>query len=554
MRRFNLSNLIRPATIVGLLLPALALTMAACFKPSLPEVAFRCGPNDECPDDYECRSDGCCHKVGSPDVPAPECMPAEDGAVEAGIDAEPQDGDVIDAEPTDAEVDGTVTLSLASLTPSPGTVTEGQNVDYTVTLTGPAPTGGAQVTLSSDATTIATVPASVTVAEGQTSAGFQATGIAPGSATISATYSNTLQSLLTVAKNTGTAGELVITEFLAVSSGGGTTDEFVEIINVGSFTLDLEGWEITVDASGNTIQAADLLGGPVYLAPGGRAFGVPNPSNPANIPAGAAFVYGTAGAASELADTGSVLGIGDGTVSVDEVDFTSFVTDVALTPAANEFPGLVGLSTQLSEDATPCVTAAANNTAICWCVPPASTAGTANTPCSTLLINEVLIDATGVDDRLEFVELKGVPGANLEGFTVRSATPNGTLVGLDHTFAAGVRVPLNGFLVVGDNTGGGSLVANVDIETGMGLDNTGGGIQLLRPDNTLGDALGYGALAVLADLTDGLALVEVALTDSATPLAVDSSLARDATSTDTNDNDADFQLDSSPTPGTANDP
>ena len=48
-------------------LPALALPgLMACFDPELPNVMFECGPGDDCPDGYECRSDGCCHKEGSP--------------------------------------------------------------------------------------------------------------------------------------------------------------------------------------------------------------------------------------------------------------------------------------------------------------------------------------------------------------------------------------------------------------------------------------------------------------------------------------------------------
>jgi len=54
---------------------------AGCFEPKLPDTAFRCGENDECPEDYECRADGCCHRIGSPlDEPGP-CTQVEDAAV-----------------------------------------------------------------------------------------------------------------------------------------------------------------------------------------------------------------------------------------------------------------------------------------------------------------------------------------------------------------------------------------------------------------------------------------------------------------------------------------
>jgi hypothetical protein len=65
------------------------------------------------------------------------------------------------------------TLALSSLTLSPASLIGGaQTSTGTVTLSGPAPTGGAQVTLSSSDTAVAGVPSSVTVALGATSATF----------------------------------------------------------------------------------------------------------------------------------------------------------------------------------------------------------------------------------------------------------------------------------------------------------------------------------------------------------------------------------------------
>jgi hypothetical protein len=66
----------------------------------------------------------------------------------------------------------TTSLSLSSLALNPTSVVGGNASTGAVTLSGPAPTGGAQVTLSSSNTTVARVPASVTVAAGATSATF----------------------------------------------------------------------------------------------------------------------------------------------------------------------------------------------------------------------------------------------------------------------------------------------------------------------------------------------------------------------------------------------
>ena len=64
---------------------------------------------------------------------------------------------------------------LTSLGVNPSSVVGGSPSTGTVTLSGPAPAGGAVVSLSSDNTSAATVPASVTVAAGATSATFAVT-------------------------------------------------------------------------------------------------------------------------------------------------------------------------------------------------------------------------------------------------------------------------------------------------------------------------------------------------------------------------------------------
>ena len=80
---------------------------------------------------------------------------------------------------------------LASLSVNPSSVVGGSPSTGTVTLSGPAPAGGAVVSLSSGNTSAATVPASVTVAGGATSATFAVTTSAVSGSTavtISALY------------------------------------------------------------------------------------------------------------------------------------------------------------------------------------------------------------------------------------------------------------------------------------------------------------------------------------------------------------------------------
>jgi hypothetical protein len=83
-------------------------------------------------------------------------------------------------------------LSLSSLSVNPTSVTGGNSSTGTVTLSGPAPAGGAQVALSSSHTSVARVPSSVTIAAGATSASFTistSTVAASTAVTISASFS-----------------------------------------------------------------------------------------------------------------------------------------------------------------------------------------------------------------------------------------------------------------------------------------------------------------------------------------------------------------------------
>lgn len=84
--------------------------------------------------------------------------------------------------------------TLTSIALSPATVVGGNTSQGTATLTSAAPTGGAVVTLTSSNTAVATVPASVTIAAGATSATFTVTTVAVGastSVTITGVYNGT---------------------------------------------------------------------------------------------------------------------------------------------------------------------------------------------------------------------------------------------------------------------------------------------------------------------------------------------------------------------------
>lgn len=88
-------------------------------------------------------------------------------------------------------------VTLSSLSLNPTSVVGGNSSTGTVTLSGPAPTGGAQIALSSSNTSVARVPASVSVAAGATSATFTAsTSVVTASTvvTLSAAYGGVTRS------------------------------------------------------------------------------------------------------------------------------------------------------------------------------------------------------------------------------------------------------------------------------------------------------------------------------------------------------------------------
>lgn len=78
-------------------------------------------------------------------------------------------------------------LALAALALNPSSVMAGESATGTVTLTGPAPNGGASIALASTDPQVATVQSSITIVPGGSSASFTVTAGAVGNATISAT-------------------------------------------------------------------------------------------------------------------------------------------------------------------------------------------------------------------------------------------------------------------------------------------------------------------------------------------------------------------------------
>ena len=164
--------------------------------------------------------------------------------------------------------------SLSSLSLSPTSVTGGDSSTGAVTLTAAAPSGGASVALSSSNTSAATVPASVTVPAGATSATFTvSTGSVSSdtSSTISGSYGGTTRSAnLTVTASSSSTDTLTINRAeydsskrelrveASSSSSGATlrvyvtsTDEFIGTLSdgKGEFSWPSNPGNITVRSS-----------------------------------------------------------------------------------------------------------------------------------------------------------------------------------------------------------------------------------------------------------------------------------------------------------------
>lgn len=368
----------------------------------------------------------------------------------------------------------------------------------------------------------------------------------------------------------------IFSEFQAFSAAGGNAGEWVELHNTGARDGAISGAYLS-NALGElapvrpVTDPAGALGEALLLRFGTFAVGVPNPLDPAEIPAHATFVYGEPGTSFALDELGDVLSLHrfDGTV-VDAIDFLTPLpdgtpvvhSDEALAPVDGQFVLLAGASTQL--DAAR-LTSSGNDSGNHWCLGlrASHSAGAANPSCGELVVNEVLYDFDhpvlgGVDEGRVFVELAGPGGAPVTGVRLvgvdgsdrtRFQRPDVTF-GVPGPALGLVRLPLSGLVVIadGDVDGGTSRVPRANVVLGQGDpvngDGNGDGLLLLDAAGEVLDAVAYGPAA--------FGVGEGAPAADLDPDRLGVSLAR-AGALDTGDNALDFHLDPSPTPGLVND-
>jgi hypothetical protein len=183
-------------------------------------------------------------------------------------------------------------VTLDSLTMSPTVLTSGQTSDGVVRLTGPAPVGGAVVTLWSSDPSRATVSSSVTVPEGQTTASFVATAQPVASsvaANINAEYGGVtrfVRLVISPAQEEGQLSSLTIEPDLVV--GGETA--------VGTVTLGAAGSSSTTVALSSTNTSVATVPSSVTVPAGAASATFEVATLPNNTGTGQfAVIEGTAG-------------------------------------------------------------------------------------------------------------------------------------------------------------------------------------------------------------------------------------------------------------------
>ena len=157
------------------------------------------------------------------------------------------------------------------------------------------------------------------------------------------------------------------------------------------------------------------------------------------------------------------------------------------------------------------------------------------------LISEVLYDASGSDNGAVFIEIYGMAGTRLDGFSIEGV--NGSNGSVGPVVLLSGSIPSNGFFVVADDRGDGQSdvpaadwIANFDFQNGPDS-------VVLRDAMGILDAVGYGVFS------GGAVFAGEGTPTSDSPAG--SSIARWFADVDSGDNSFDFGVLAAPTPGTA---
>jgi RHS repeat-associated protein len=335
-----------------------------------------------------------------------------------------------------------------------------------------------------------------------------------------------------------------------IYGGGGNTgatfkNDFIELFNRGTTTVDLTGWSVQYAAPGSSAWQATTLSG--SLAPGqyylvqeaqgaGGTVSLPTPNASGNVEMNA-----TAGKVA-LVNNSTTLSVASPLSASGLVDFVGYGSSAGSSEGSGPAPAPSN-TTAAVRASQGCIETDNNATDFDGGTPSPRNTATATHTCSnpasstTLVISEFRTRGTaGGND--EFVELynKSDAAINISGWKIKTSNNAGTVT-TRVVINAGTTLPAHGhFLATSTGTGGysGSTTGDQTFTSGIADD---GGIAVTGSDNAVVDQVG---------MSTGSAFKENR-TLSPLTTSVDRSYERRAGGTsgsgqDTNDSPSDFQI------------
>ncbi|MFK7929460.1 MAG: lamin tail domain-containing protein [Myxococcota bacterium] len=340
--------------------------------------------------------------------------------------------------------------------------------------------------------------------------------------------------------------DVVINEFLPNPAGADAGSEYVELLNTGSESVDLEGWTLEAGTSSFSVKATLPAG--TRLAPGAYLVLGESGVVEADVLTGT-LSLGNASSSGDALRIVDSLGVTVDTVVYGPDNTDAFLDDDGATavPAPKPRDGAaLGRLPNGSDtnDSSVDVAVLDTNSPGVSNEPPAPTCDLA-AAASGMVINEFLADPEGADAGLEWVELYSDASTplDLSGWRIEGGSSSfGELA----TFAQGYTFVSGAFVVVG-----GEFVAEATIPLTGSLGNASSNADAIRLVDCLGtsvDTVIYGS-----DNSDAWRDDDGAVATSLAPKpGSGESLARSEDGLDTNDSGADFAVPREATPGASN--
>jgi hypothetical protein len=343
------------------------------------------------------------------------------------------------------------------------------------------------------------------------------------------------------------AGAAVVINELLSDPAGDPDEEWVELYNGGSTSIDISSWAIRAGTS--SFGGTSTLPEGTVIAPG-QFLVVAKASIPEADVVAPDFTLGNAGSSADGVQIQDCNGTPVDTVIYGTPNSDAWVDDTgavatSLAPVATNGASLARVADGVDTDAS----------AADFGVAALPTPGTSNTaaapncggPGSGLKINEFLFDPDGADAGYEWVEIYGAGGAavDVSGWRIQKAT---SAFSDAFVFPDGATIDVGQFVLVGEE-----LVPDADFVGALGLGNAGtsaDGVRLVDCSGVPVDTVIYGDenSDLLLDDTGAVA------TSLAPAVGSGSSIQRVQDGYDTDRSGVDFAEQVAPTPGAPNPP